>query len=107
MKKNKLFIIILTILFLLFCGLYFTYGNGYYEYTQYKKQVLTKQQINQFEKDIKKGKRVDVNKYVNVNQPKNNKIASVGNALTNVIGKIMKNTTLAVFESMSEYVAKS
>lgn len=107
MKKNKLLITILVILFLGFCGLYFTYGNGYYEYTQYKKQVLTKKQINQFETDVKKGKRIDVNKYLNIDKPKVNKMANLGNFLTGVIGKITKDATLAVFESMSEYVAKS
>lgn len=107
MKKNKLVTGFLAILFLGFCGLYFTYGTGYYEYSQYKKQVLTQKQINQFEKDVKEGKKINTKKYLNIEVVKTNKIANIGNYLTTVIGNVMRESTLTVFESMSDYVSKS
>ena len=56
MKKknnNKLFNIIFFMFLLSFIIVYFSQITGYYQYQNYKKSELTKEQIKQFESDIK------------------------------------------------------
>lgn len=52
------------ILFITFITLYISQATGYYEYEQARKTAFTKEQIEQFEKDVKDGKEIDVNKYL-------------------------------------------
>ena len=58
MKPEKIFKSVLMILFIIFISLYISQSSGYYEYEQYKKVELTKEQIKKFEQDIKDGKKV-------------------------------------------------
>lgn len=85
----KLFMIIIFISFL---TLYFSHNSGYFEYEQYKKTSFTKEQIVQFEKDIKEGKEVDITHYLEKKDVDySNKISKMGLGLSKGIEKTIKN----------------
>ena len=56
----------LLVIFLFLCS-YFTYTSGYYEYRLHNKSDLTKEQILQFEKDVKDGRDIDIHSYLEDN----------------------------------------
>ncbi len=51
-------------LFLAFTVLYISEGAGYFEYEQHKNMVLTSDKIKEFEEDVKNGKNIDIENYV-------------------------------------------
>ncbi|HHT38622.1 MAG TPA: hypothetical protein GXZ95_04325 [Mollicutes bacterium] len=95
------FLIMLTILFAIFLTLYISQAVGYYDYEQYKKVELTKEKIAQFEQDIKEGKQIDVNTYLeNVKVDYNNNASKTGLKLSTAIKKYVRSGidgTLAFF----------
>lgn len=42
--------------------------SGYYQTALQKKTILTNEAINSFENDIKEGKDIDINNYIEINQ---------------------------------------
>lgn len=63
-KKHNLFMKLLTIMFVVFLGLYIASVSGFYEAKVGDKVALTEEAIKQFEQDIIDGKVVDVNTYI-------------------------------------------
>lgn len=51
-------------LFLAFSVLYLSEGAGYFEYEQHRNMVLTNEKIKEFEEDVKKGKDISIENYV-------------------------------------------
>ena len=68
MKGKKIIKFISMSIFLVFIMAYVIEKSGYYEYNLQDKKNLTEKEIKRFEEDVKKGKDVDVYKYL-----KNNK----------------------------------
>ncbi len=60
----KWFRFIVIGLFVIFLALYVSQTSGYYEFDQHQKAALTEEKIKQFEKDIKSGKKIDVDNYL-------------------------------------------
>lgn len=96
---NKVFKYILTMLFIIFLGIYFFQNNGYVEYQNKNKVKLTQNQIKKFEKDVAQGKNVSINKYLkNTNKNYQNNLSRLGNktsksistAVSTVISKSLK-----------------
>ena len=67
MTKTKLNIIrlIVWILVFLFFVLYFMQASGYNEYTRNRENMLSEEQIREYEEDIKEGKDVTIKDYLN------------------------------------------
>ena len=63
-KKKNWFLRTLTILFVIFVGLYIASISGYYEASLGNKVALTDEAIKRFEQDVLEGKNVDVEDYV-------------------------------------------
>ena len=85
--------------------MFFTSGNGYYEYELNKKTTLTKEAILKFEQDIKDGKEIDVNNYlIKENKDYNNKFSNFGRNLSNNIGKVFSEGVKLIFDSLGNYV---
>ena len=60
------------ILIILFLSLYLSsYNTSYYE----NKNILTEDAIKRFEKDLKQGKKIDVNNYIEKEKDYNNKVS--------------------------------
>jgi len=84
----KWFQVIMIIFFISFLALYLSQSTGYYEYQQHKKVVLTEEKIKQFEQDIRDGKKIDVNDYLeSVSKNYNNKLSTSGLRLSKAIDK--------------------
>ena len=63
MSKNIIkFISIIIVVVFIFS--YFLEFSGYYEYDLYNRRNLTNDKIREFENDIKEGKDIDINKYL-------------------------------------------
>jgi len=62
-KFNALRFIVLTI-FAAFSFVYIMANMGYYEYRNHNKRLMTDEQIEKFEEDVKKGVELDLNNYV-------------------------------------------
>jgi hypothetical protein len=82
---------------LLFLTLYISQAIGYYDYEQYKKVQLTEDKIAQFEQDVKDGKKIEINNYLeNVDTDYNNKVSSAGLKLSRTINKYVKSSVNGV-----------
>lgn len=105
MKPEKIFKTIIIVLFIIFISLYISQSSGYYEYEQYKKVSLTKEQIKKFEQDIKDGKKVDVKDYANeVKKEYGNKISNAGLKLSETIETYVQKFINNSFEIISNVV---
>lgn len=95
MKKNKIpnqiFKYFFIISFITFLTIYLSQLTGYYEYEQYKKKELTEEQIKKFEQDIRDGKEIDIDLYLEPTKNYQNGIS---------------NTTLIISDTIGEYMTK-
>ena len=84
-KKPNYFKIILTMLFLIFMGLFIASKSGYYEANFNNKVVLTDKQIEKFEEDVLNGDVMDVNSYIlEERKDYSNKFTEAGDKITEV-----------------------
>ncbi len=67
MDAEKITKTIFIFLFIIFVTIYISQSSGYYEYELHKKTELTKEEIDKFEKDVKAGKQIDLENYMNKN----------------------------------------
>lgn len=103
-KRNKVFKRIMFFLFITFLTLYLSQATGYYEYEQSRKTAFTEEQIKQFEQDVKDGKEIDINKYLeNTNKNYQNNISKT---TLNISEAISKYTKLGI-EKLFEGIAKA
>jgi hypothetical protein len=91
-KHRNLFLVFIEISFFIFIIIYILGISGYYETQLHEKTVYTSKQIEQFEQDVKDGKEVDINSYVN-NETKNynNNYTEAGDKLGRFVNGIMAN----------------
>jgi hypothetical protein len=107
MKKDNIFKIVFCILMLTYLTLYFAGVSGYYEYKNYKKMVLTEEQINKFEEDVKEGKEINVEDYIiEENSNHNNKIANTGKRLSFTISSSMSKVLTKCFKVISKFITE-
>lgn len=71
---KKLFKIISISILILFLSLFFSRYTTFYE----NKSILTEKAIAQFEKDLKSGKKINPQDYIEKEKNYNNKISSLG-----------------------------
>ena len=102
MKLNKFCFFLLVFLF------YFSYfmeSGGYYEYHLANQLKLTDEKIKQFENDVKEGKSISVDKYLNgtevdYSNALTKKTSEVSLKLNNYLNKIIRN----FFKSLEKLV---
>ena len=63
-KKRNPFLIILSILFIIYISLFIVGESGYYESKTKEEIVLTEENIKKFENDVKNNKNIDIENYV-------------------------------------------
>ncbi|MFV0275434.1 MAG: hypothetical protein ACK5HL_04280 [Bacilli bacterium] len=99
MKINKWMVNSVFILFLVYIVIYISQVTGYYEYSESKKTSLTKEQIIQFEQDVKDGKKVDIKDYSSVNTYHyDNNVSNSALSMSNGIEKTTKNILNSFFD---------
>ncbi len=105
---KKFFNICFIFLLLTFLGLYISQSTGYYDYEQYKKKVLTEEKIKQFEKDVKEGKNLSLENYLENHQVNyQNKISRLGQTLSYNIGKYVKYGINKTFKLLNDFLDDS
>ncbi len=106
MTKTNLARLIIIILVFLFFVLYFMQASGYNEYTRNRENMLTEEQIKEYEEDIEAGKDVTIKDYLNKDKVNyDNKVSDLGLDLSELIGDVFNKGMNAFFEMLNEAVS--
>ncbi len=106
MTKTNLARLIILILVFLFCVLYFMQASGYNEYAKNRENMLTEEQIKEYEEDIEAGKDVTIKDYLNKDKVNyDNKVSDLGLDLSELIGDIFNKGMNSFFEMLNEAVS--
>ncbi len=106
MTKTNLARLIVLILVFLFFVLYFMQASGYNEYTRNRENMLTEEQIKEYEEDIEAGKDVTIKDYLNKDKVNyENKVSELGLDLSRLIEDIFNKGMNAFFEMLNEAVS--
>jgi len=104
-KKVNIYKFIFLVFLFSFLVIYFAEATGYYEYKNYQKTSLTKEQIKKFEEDIKNGNKVDINDYlVHDNKKYSNKLSNMASKFSNSISKIVNKGVEYTFKYISKLI---
>ncbi|MDD3452840.1 MAG: hypothetical protein PHN42_00990 [Bacilli bacterium] len=102
---NKIFCRIFLTFLIAFSALYVSEATGYYEYELHKKVVLTNENIKQFEEDIKNGKNINIENYMQKEETNySNKMSKAGLALSNGIGNVVESSLKATFDFLNKFM---
>ena len=104
MKNFKIVIVILLI------GFFFTVFlsmSGYYQTELQKKMILTQESIDNFESDVKNGKDIDINDYLDIKHKNyDNRVSTSGRFLSNKLNKLIsggiKKTLKIIIKAIEE-----
>lgn len=111
MKNNKVNTIckfLFFVCFITFLTFYVAQQSGYYEYTERKKMSFTKEQIEQFEQDVKNGKEIDINNYMqNTDKNYQNKISKLTLGVSENISKYTKKGVDIIFTRIGSAIEES
>lgn len=92
---KRLIKLIGIILLIFFLALYLSsYNTSYYE----NKNILTEDAIKRFEKDLKEGKKINVNNYIEKEKNYNNKVSTYTLKLSNLIDKCINKSLKLVLK---------
>lgn len=106
MTKTNLARLIIIILVFLFFVLYFMQASGYNEYTRNRENMLTEEEIKEYEEDIEAGKDVTIKDYLNKDKVNyDNKVSDLGLDLSELIGDVFNKGMNAFFEMLNEAVS--
>lgn len=88
---NNIFKFIFFTLLITFLALYISQATGYYEYEQHKRVVLTENKIKQFEQDVKEGKNLSIENYLEDKADNyQNKVSQTGYNISSKIGHYVR-----------------
>ena len=106
-KLNKLFRYTILVSFVTFFALYLSQSTGYFEYRNSKKVALTNKQIEKIEQDIKEGKTVDIENYIETNnQNYQNTISKTGLTISNLTEKAIRKLIDGSFKVLGDLVGE-
>ena len=89
-KKKNYFLTLLSILFIIFVAYMVAYNSGYYEANISKKSKITEEKLQEFERDVKEGKEIDIKDYVeNDYVDYSSSFSKLGNKLSSSIDTFM------------------
>ena len=106
-RLNKIFRYSLLVSFVTFFALYLSQSTGYFEYRNSKKVALTKEQIEKFEKDVKEGKNIDIENYIDSNNKSyQNSLSKAGLSISNVTEKAIQKIIGGSFKVLGDLVGE-
>lgn len=105
-KKTKTVAkVIFLLCFISFLTFYIAGQSGYYEYTERKKMTFTKEQIKNFEEDVKQGKNIDIQNYLeNTDHNYQNKISRFTLNISENISKFTKKGINVIFSKLGNLI---
>ena len=81
-------------------------ASGYNEYTRNRENMLTEEEIKEYEEDIEAGKDVTIKDYLNKDKVNyDNKVSDLGLDLSELIGDVFNKGMNAFFEMLNEAVS--
>ncbi len=106
-KLNKIFRYFILVSFVTFFALYLSQSTGYFEYRNSKKVALTSKQIEKFEKDVKEGKNIDLENYIDVNNKSyQNALSKAGLSISNATEKVIQKIIGGSFKILGDLVGE-
>lgn len=104
-QKKNYFIIFISLMFIFFTALYLSGANGYYEYGQYKKTMITKEAIEKLETDIKEGNEINSDNYLDQKYKNySNGMSKLGLKTSTYVEKIFTKGIKGAFRYVSKLV---
>lgn len=101
-KFGKLFLLLVCFSFVIS---YIIYETGYYEYKLQNRTVLTKEQMEQFEKDVQEGKDVTLNDYlVETEVDYSNRLTDITVKVSSKVNLYFKKGVELVFRQVNRLV---
>lgn len=105
MTKTNIIRVVISVLVFLFLVLYFMQSSGYNEYAINRENMLSDEQIKEYEEDISLGKDITVKDYINKNKVNyENNISKLGLDLSYLIENVFNDGMNAFFEMLNEAV---
>lgn len=102
---NRIFKYVFVLLFIAFLTLYLSQATGYYEYENHQKAALTDEQIKQFEKDVKDGKNIKIEDYIEkTSVDYSNKASDIGSKFSNTVNKGVKKGIETFFGALNKLI---
>ena len=106
--RTKVFRSTVVILFAIFLTMFVSNKYGYYEYKKQEQVTLTAEQIKQFEEDVKNGKTIDLENYLEkTNKNYQTKFSQLGLNLSNSIADTIEKGVNKFFGYISKFVVES
>ena len=104
MKYKKMMKFFCMLIILIFLFSYFIEVSGYYEYNLQNKKNLTEEQIKQFEMDVKEGKDIDLNQYLQDSQVDySNQLTKTTRAISLKLNDYLKNFLSPGFKILEKF----
>ncbi len=104
MNKKAIIRIIGGTLIITFLILYIAQGTGYYEVKNNSKARLTEEALQRYEQDIKDGKQIDLNNYIEEEKIYTNNITRLTSNISRGIEKGVNYVMEYLFREMSKAV---
>ena len=102
-RKKNYFLITLLVLFIIFSAYMVAYNSGYYEANISRKSKITEEKLQEFERDVKDGKEIDIKKYVeNDYVDYSSSLSKLGNKLSSSIDTFMDSGLSDFFELLGK-----
>lgn len=102
-KKKNHFLSLLSILFIIFAAYMVAYNSGYYEANISRKSRITEEKLQEFERDVKDGKEIDIKNYVeNEYVDYSSSLSKLGNRFSSSIDTFMDSGLSDFFEFLGK-----
>lgn len=103
-KKHNYLLTIILIMFVIYFGLYIAQRNGYYDYLNYNKKVLTEEAMKKFEEDVKNGINVNTEDYlINTYKDYSNGMSKIGLKVSESTSKLMQKGISKTFGLLNSF----
>ena len=87
-KKGNWFMRILTLLFIVYSGLYLADKTGYYQKSIRDRTIMTEMQRQKFEQDVSENKAIDIINYLPEKEDYSNFFTKSANNISNHLGNL-------------------
>ncbi len=104
MKAKNIARIIIATFFIVFLVVYLGMATGYLEVENSKKTILTNEAIKRYEEDLKKGKRIDLENYLEEEKVYSNRISNMALGASSIIEKGFNAILNYLFSEMNKAV---
>lgn len=102
-KKKNYFLIILSVLFIVYTAYMVAYNSGYYEANISRKSKITEEKLQEFENDVKEGKEIDIKNYVESDFVDYSSLLSkLGNKFSSSIDTFMETGLSSFFDLLGK-----